>query len=133
MALEPKLEIGRLLQPLKPRTSIPDDFPRDGLFLLNFSPVLAAEVWDDYGHKEVTQARHLRKMASIIQSMADDFEELGHVLMSYPDPNDLDEDVYEETWEVTAAEMEDVFEKGYALMAEHVLKMKDAAIGDFMD
>ena len=65
--------------------------------------------------------------------MADDIDDLGHILKAYPDPNDLDEDVYEETWAATAAEMEDVFEKGYALMAEHVGKIEDAAVVDFMD
>jgi hypothetical protein len=122
-----------LVQPIEPGSTVPAHFASDGLFLLNFGPILANDVWDDYGHKENQQAEKLKQLAMIIQSMADDLADFGTILLSYPDPNDLDEDVYEETWPAIAHELDDTFEKGYAAMAEHLGKLTEAAAGDFMD
>jgi hypothetical protein len=68
--------------------TIPEKLDAQGLFLLNFGPVLRDDVWDDYGNKELDQAQRLRSLAARISAIADVAEQLGHELKAYPDPDD---------------------------------------------
>lgn len=127
--LDPKL----LVQPLAPGVAIPSDFGERGLFLLNFGEVLADDVWDDYGNKELDQAQRLRSLSARIAAMADAMEQLGHELKAYPDADDYEIGEHEQTWEEVCEEMQSTFDGGYSDIAGLVDELADAAVGDFMD
>jgi hypothetical protein len=101
--------------------------------LLNFGPILADDVWDDYGNKEMDQAGRLRSLATRILALADSMDELGMELKAYPDADDYEIDEYDQPWDELMAEMSDTFDEGYRKIASLVDELADAATGDFMD
>jgi hypothetical protein len=122
-----------LVQPLEPGTTIPSDFPPAGMFVLNLVPILANDVWDDYGNKEQDQASRLRSLANRILAIADSMEELGKSLKGYPDAGDYETDDYEQSWDEICSEMDSTFTCGYLDLKVLVDELAEAAVGDFMD
>jgi len=127
--LDPKL----LVQPIEPGSEIPSGLDAAGLFLLNFSPVLRDDLWDDYGNKELEQARRLRRLAARVVAIADALEQLGYEMKAYPSPEDYDFNEYKMSWEELCQEMNSTFTNGYAQLGELVDDFAEAARGDFMD
>ncbi len=101
--------------------------------MLNFGPILADDVWDDYGNKELDQAGRLRSLANRILAIADSMDELGTALKGYPDADDYEMDDYEQSWEEICSEMDSTFTGGYFDLKVLVDELAEAAIGDFMD
>lgn len=123
----------RLVQPAAPGMTLPASLDGKGLFLLNFTPVLLANVWDYYGIKELRQAQCLRGLAARITAIADAMEQLGYELNAYPDADDFEMDDYEQTWEEICEEMQSTLVRGYFDLARLVDVLADAALDDFMD
>ena len=133
--LDPKL----LLQLIEPGSQIPISFveqinqDKSGLFLLNFSKYINHDVWDDYGTKELAQARQLQSFAAHVVAFANAMEELGHDIKGYPDADDFETGDYEQEWEEIMDEMNTTFKTGYDKLQSLLSDLGEAAVGNFLD
>ena len=128
-----EIDTSLILQPIESGTTLPENFPAEGLFLLNLTLVLKDDVWDDYGNKELDQAQRLRGLASRISTIADAMEQLGIELKRYPDADDYTMGDNDQTWDEICGAMSATFNVGYSGICSLVDELRDAATGDFMD
>jgi hypothetical protein len=113
-----------LIQSIKVGTTIPEDFPSEGLFLLRLGPYLNDETLShvNSGHLELQRAARIRVLAERLEAVGEALEDIGYSILESdePSPADFPKDEYDERLEGWWDDLQEDLKKEFKVLIEIV-------------